>query len=292
MSWRIVYIESKVKVSYKNGFMVVRGDETKLIHLSEIHTVIIESLAVILSAYLIVKLNEMKIKIIFCDDKHNPFVETFSIYGAHNNSKRIKTQVSWDIENKSRLWQILIKYKILSQSKTLRKFGLSEYKLLETYAQEILDFDSSNREGHAAKVYFNALYDTGESRRDESVTSAALNYGYAILASTISKEIVAAGYLTQIGIKHSNEFNDFNLTYDLIEPFRFVVDDYVFNSSKEEFDSEYRKNLVNLMNKRFIIDGKNHSLKSCIRIYLRSVFRFLNNEDDSIKFLEGIGYGV
>ena len=292
MSWRVVYIETKAKVSYKNGYMVVRGDTTNMIHLSEIHTVIFDSMTVILSAYLIVKLTEMKIKIIFCDERHNPSVETLQSYGSHNSSKRIAAQVEWDIVKKVQLWQDLIKEKIRNQSRTLRMLNHDEWEMLENYADAVLLDDTSNREGHAAKVYFNALYADGENRRDHSLTSSALNYGYAIIASTISKEIVASGYLTQIGIKHHNEFNDFNLTYDLIEPLRFVVDDYVFTCEKETFDADYRKSLVNLINHRFIIEGKNHSLKSCIRIYLRSIFKYLNGEDDLIKFLEGTDRGV
>ena len=39
----MVVIQSHVKLSYKNDFMIVRGDEVKMIHLSEINTVIIDS---------------------------------------------------------------------------------------------------------------------------------------------------------------------------------------------------------------------------------------------------------
>ena len=64
-----------------------------------------------------------------------------------------------------------------------------------------------NREGHAAKVYFNSLFGKGFSRDDMSSVNAALNYGYGILLSNFNKEIVADGYLTQLGIKHINEYN-------------------------------------------------------------------------------------
>ena len=45
------------------------------------------------------------------------------------------------------------------------------------------------------------------SERDFQEINAALNYGYGILLSNFNKEIVADGYLTQLGIKHINEYN-------------------------------------------------------------------------------------
>jgi CRISPR/Cas system-associated endonuclease Cas1 len=53
MSWRTVVISSSSKLDYQLGFLVVRGQETKKIHLGEIGTVIIESTAVSLTAALI-----------------------------------------------------------------------------------------------------------------------------------------------------------------------------------------------------------------------------------------------
>ena len=72
--------------------------------------------------------------------------------------------------------------------------------------------DLTNREGHAAKVYFNALFGKDFSRRSDNDINAALNYGYALILSSINKEIVSCGYLTQLGICHRNEYNDFNLS--------------------------------------------------------------------------------
>ena len=72
MSWRTVVIQSHVKLSYKNDFMIVRGDEVKMIHLSEINTVIIDSTQVSLTSYLLCEFVKRKIKVIFCDEKRNP----------------------------------------------------------------------------------------------------------------------------------------------------------------------------------------------------------------------------
>lgn len=53
MSWRIVVIDSKAKLTYKNDYLVVRNDNIRRIHLSEINTVIVNSTAVVITSYLI-----------------------------------------------------------------------------------------------------------------------------------------------------------------------------------------------------------------------------------------------
>ncbi len=101
--------------------------------------------------------------------------------------------------------------------------------------------DKTNREGHAAKVYFNALFGMDFSRSKECAINAALNYGYGILLSCFNREVIANGYITQLGLFHNNMFNQFNLASDLMEPFRILVDRIVVKNKPEKFESE-RKN--------------------------------------------------
>ena len=64
-------------------------------------------------------------------------------------------------------------------------FGLSEADKLFVYLEEMEFNDVSNREGHAAKVYFNAMFGKGFSRTDENPVNAALNYGYNIILACV-----------------------------------------------------------------------------------------------------------
>ena len=154
--------------------------------------------------------------------------------------------------------------------------------MLEKYIDEVEFKDSTNREGHAAKVYFNAMFGKDFSRSDDSNINAALNYGYSILLSSINRQVVSNGYLTQIGIFHDNMFNQFNLSSDLIEPWRSVVDDKVYNSVKKVFDQEQKIELINLLNDFVNIDNKETRINQAIDIYVRSVFDALNNRDLSL----------
>ena len=100
MSFRTVVITNQSKLNYKNKFLVVRQEnDEKYIHLSEIDTIIVDSISVSISTYLLKELADNKINIIFCDEKHNPFGELEPYYSRHNSSKKIKNQISWTIYN-------------------------------------------------------------------------------------------------------------------------------------------------------------------------------------------------
>lgn len=287
MSWRIVVVTKQAKLSYRNGHMIVREEETNMIHLSEINTVVIDSTEVCITAYLISELMKEKIKIVFCDEKRNPQGEVIPYYGAHNSSKRIHQQIHWSKEIQQYVWTNIIYQKISNQSDHLKKLSVDGWDKICGYMQELTLGDTTNREGHAAKVYFNALFGKKFSRDTELDINSALNYGYSILLSNFNKEIISNGYLTQLGMKHRNEYNPFNLTSDIMEPFRVLVDEIVYEHKEETFNHGYKIILVNLLNKKVVIDDKEQYLTNAISIYVRSVFSALETEDISkIKFFD------
>lgn len=288
MSFRTVVIAQQSKLSYKNRFLVVKQDlDEKYIHLSEIATIIVDSLAVSISAYLLKELSDNKINIIFCDEKHNPFGELSTYYSKHNTSKMIQRQISWTSNEKDKIWKKIVKNKLLNQAYMLSKIDSEKYKLLLDYIIEVQDGDSTNREGHAAKVYFNALFGNSFSRRDESNINSALNYGYEILLSTFNKEIINNGYLTQLGIHHKNEFNKFNLGCDLMEPFRIVIDNFVYYNQDKDFDSNLKLEILDIFNHTFKFDGKNYTLKDIIRMYVKNT---LDNISDISNYKDFLSY--
>ncbi len=286
MSFRTVVITRQSKISYKNRFLVVKQEnDEKYIHLSEIDTIIVDSISVSISAYLLKELADSKINIIFCDEKHNPFGEVIPYYSKHNTSKMIKEQIKWKVSDKDKIWAEIVKNKIMNQALLLKKTKSSKYKLILSYIDEVVDGDKTNREGHAAKVYFNALFGNGFVRNSDDTINAALNYGYAILLSTINKEIINNGYLTQLGIHHKNEFNEFNLTCDLMEPFRIVIDSFVYYNQERKLDTEYKLDIVNILNGTFKYQGKNYTLKDIIKMFVKNTFESINNLDNYKEFV-------
>jgi len=267
--------------------MVITDYETKLIHLSEIYAVIIESTAITISSYLISELMNNNIAVIFCNNEHNPIGQSLPLYGHHHSTKNILTQASWLIESKSAVWTAIVAEKIKNQALHLKKINNDKYKQLFEYYNEIEFDDSSNREGHSAKVYFNSLFGKGFSRKDKNPINSALNYGYAILLSFFNREIVSSGYITQLGIKHKNEYNDFNLSCDLMEPFRILIDIYVKEKDLTAFEPENKYDIINLFNQTFNYSGGEYYLNSIIRMYVKSVISAIeDNNPGLIEFLK------
>ena len=280
MTWRTVVIRERAKLDYSLNFMTVRQEAgVKKISLGEIYMVIVENTAVSLTAVLLNELVKNKIKVVFCDEKRNPSSELIQYYGSHDTSLKYKNQLEWSKESKERIWTRIVYEKIFNQMQFLKKLNKEEYRLLEQYLSELEWNDSSNREGFAAKVYFNALYGMDFSRNKECFINAALDYGYSIILSAFNREIVASGYFTQLGLCHRNPFNKFNLSSDFMEPFRILVDEEVYNLEGTEFTKDHKNKLINILNKTVIIDDKNQTVANAIKIYCRSLFSALAEND-------------
>lgn len=283
MSWRTVVISNTAKLDYKMDYMLIRQEKMTRIHLSEIGIVIIETTAVSMTACLLCELVKHKIKVIFCDEKRNPSSELISYYGSHDTSAKIRDQIKWTDEVKAQVWMEIVAEKIRNQRDFLIELNKeNEYTLLENYLNDIKYNDVSNREGHAAKVYFNAVFGNNFSRTADIPVNAALNYGYGIILSAFNREIVASGYLTQLGLFHDNMFNQFNLGSDLMEPFRILIDRCVYDMTPEKFDHDEKLEIVDVLNKDVLIDSKHNYVINAIKIYVRSVFDAISEHDVSL----------
>lgn len=284
MSWRTVVVTGIAKLDFKMDYLVIRKrEETHKVYLSEIGMLLIESTAISLTAMLLCELAKHKIKVVFCDEQHNPHSELLPYYGSHDTSAKIRKQIAWTDVEKELVWTEIVTEKIRQQSIHLQEASAyEEAELLEKYITEVEPGDASNREGHAAKVYFNALFGLEFTRSEDNAINAALNYGYGILLSCFNKEIVANGYMTQIGLFHDNMFNPFNLASDYMEPFRPVIDRIVAGMKIECFDTEEKREILSFLNDEVFIDGKCHYVSNAIKIYCRSVFDALNERDVSL----------
>lgn len=141
MSWRTVVISNRAKLDYQMEFLVIRGETTQKIHLSEISILIIENTAVSLTAYLLIELIKHKIKVIFCDEKRNPQSELIGYYGSHDTSAKVVEQIRWSEEVKTRIWNEIVREKIRQQMFFLQSLDKPEAVLLEEYCSQVVDGD-------------------------------------------------------------------------------------------------------------------------------------------------------
>lgn len=289
MGFRTVIVNSHSKLEYSlNSLIFKTAETTKKIFLDEINVLIIQSTAVSITSSLLCELTKRNIVIIFCDEKHNPISQLLPLSNSYNSYKKILEQISWKQETVDNVWSYIIKKKIRNQARTLSYRNKDEqFKQLMIYADEVLMGDSTNREGHAAKVYFNNIYGKDFTRNSDDIINAYLNYGYTVILSLINRTIASYGYLTQLGIHHRGETNPYNLSSDLIEPLRYIVDEEVFEIKDDSIS--FKDKMTNLINKEFLICGKKQTLSNAIPIYFLSFIDAINNNDPTkIKFIEKV----
>ncbi len=277
MGFRTIVVKNRCKLDLKMNYLVCRNETETKVFIPEISYLILESTAISITTALLSELVKNKVKIIFCDEKHSPESELLPLYGSHNTSKKIKLQIAWKEDVKAGVWAKIIELKIKNQSKILKKYGhLEEGNILDEYIGQIESNDATNREGHSAKVYFNALFGMDFSRGEFTKTNSALNYGYTILLSCFNREIAKNGYITQLGIWHKNEFNDFNLGCDLMEPFRPIIDEIALNLQEKD---DFKQKILQIFEMQLKICDKMQYFENAISIYCQHIFEALEEGD-------------
>ena len=86
----------------------------------------------------------------------------------------------------------------------------------------------------------------------------------------------------------------FNLSDDIIEVFRPIVDQYVYENMMSEiiFKQSHREELIQLTNKKILIDNKKQTIANAIHIYIESIVHFIEGESDVILFPMPVVYDL
>ena len=283
MGWRTVIVNTHSKLSYKNNHLIFKdASRTELIHLSEVDILLLETTDIVLSTMLIKRLVDENILVIFCDDRRLPTAYLMPYYGRHDSSLQLSRQITWCEEIKAQVWTTIIAQKILNQAFYLGSCGFLEKSQSVIDLYHGLDlFDPSNREGHAARIYFNTLFGNDFSREQDSDVNAALDYGYTLILSMFAREIVLSGCMTQFGLKHANQFNQFNLASDIMEPFRPIIDRIVYENRNSSF-VKIKRELFTIFSDTFHYNDKDMYLSNIISDYTKKVIQALNQPEKGV----------
>ena len=283
MGWRTVIVNTHSKLSYKNNHLIFKdASRTELIHLSEVDILLLETTNIVLSTMLIKRLVDENILVIFCDDKRLPTAYLMPYYGRHDSSLQLSRQIAWNEDVKAEIWTTIIVQQILNPAFYLGSCGFLEKSQSVIDLYHGLDlFDPSNREGHAARIYFNTLFGNDFSREQDSDINAALDYGYTLILSMFAREIVLSGCMTQFGLKHANQFNQFNLASDIMEPFRPIIDRIVYENRNSSF-VKIKRELFTIFSDTFHYNDKDMYLSNIISDYTKKVIQALNQPEKGV----------
>ena len=234
---RTLLFTSPVNLSLKNEQLVVSykdtPDEKRTIPIEDIGYVIIDNPMVSMTMPLINALADSNVALIFCNDKGMPHAMLQNLDTHTLQCEILNTQIGIGEVLKKKLWKQTIEAKIKNQSKLLTKLG-KDGDVLKPYYSNVKSGDSDNREGLAARIYWNSLFGDHFVRdRSQPGINALLNYGYTILRSATTRALMGSGLLPSIGLFHHNRSNAFPLADDIMEPYRPYVDEIVYEMLQE-----------------------------------------------------------
>ena len=283
MGWRVIIVNTHSKLSYQNNHLIFKSStKSEMIHLSEIDLLICETTDISITTMLLKKLADENILTIFCDDKRLPSSQILPYYGRHDSSLQLTRQISWQDDKKSDVWTDIIAQKIINQANHLSQLTFDDSATAIHVLLDALEpFDPSNREGHSARIYFNKLFGNDFTRDDNNDINAGLDYGYTLLMSVFAREIVKMGCMTQLGLKHSNQFNDFNFASDIMEPFRIIVDQIVYAHRHKKF-GEIRRELFEMFATKYVYGNQEMFLTNIASDYTKRVIAMMNGESEKI----------
>ncbi len=297
MAWRVIVIENPAKLSLKDNKLVITQDEQVCLPLEDIDSLVIDQRDVIMTANILAALAEFGVSTIICDQKHLPSAVVLPHGQASRGTKNARLQLGMGEALRKQLWRKNIMQKIKNQAEVLKKNGhINEAQRLEKLATTVRSGDAGNNEAIAARIYFDALLGDA-TRRKPMWHNAALNYGYAIVRGSIARAIVARGLITEVGINHHSELNQYNLVDDLIEAFRPLVDDYILEKiapyrGHDEYDAGLSKldrhNIIDIMNQHGIMIDKRYTIKHLTDMAVESFMSAISEDDTDLFELPSV----
>jgi CRISPR-associated endonuclease cas1, NMENI subtype len=279
VGYRQVIIKKSEKLHFKDNQLIIDKDESSTkVPLEDINYILIEDSSTILTTRLLAELGKNAISLIVCDERFEP---TSIMYPYNYHFKQLDVfshQLEIDDSIKNEFWNQIVKRKIKNSIRVLEMTSKEEFPIskLTEYINEITDGDSKNREGLAAKMYFRSLFGSDFIRFYDDNVNAALNYGYTIIASAIIRNLAVYGLNTYLGIHHISKINNFNLAYDFLEPYRSVVDKFVYDNKDDivlPLSFEFRKKLINLLNEEVLHLNKKYTIEYSIGLLIKSYIK-------------------
>lgn len=254
---RTVYFESAAHLSFKNGQLVYTPrpeGEARTVPVEDIGFVVLDNHSITVSLRLIEELTANNAAIVFCDKMHHPAAMSVPFAGNTTHAETLSAQLSMSEPLKKNIWKQTVEVKIRNQAALLERTGSDGVEALRRHAGRVKSGDSENREGAAARIYWQKLF--GDEFRRERYGDAPnhlLNYAYAILRAAVARSLVGSGLYPAIGIFHHNKYNAYALADDVMEPYRPYADAVVYELWKEsdptdeDISKEQKQQLLKLL---------------------------------------------
>ncbi|MCL2624435.1 MAG: type II CRISPR-associated endonuclease Cas1 [Planctomycetaceae bacterium] len=288
-------------LDFSQNFSRLRVKLKQLIIQNEFHpsSVPLEDIAVVLVSHPQVTFSQAVLEglaehgavLIACDRKSLPVGMYLPLVGHHLATKRLRIQVSASVPLQKRAWQQIVQAKIFAQASVLRTCLSNDFGL-EMMSREVKSGDPENREAQAAKRYWSKLFGHIDFRRrpdGNDPVNVRLNFGYGVLRGIVARAICASGFHPSIGLHHHNQYNNYCLADDLMEPFRPIIDHIVYtmtlqgNFAEESLKPDDKSSLIVPLLGRFQIADEFCTLFECVSRMVNSLVRFFSKETTALE---------
>lgn len=251
---RTLFFSTPLDLSLRNNQLVVstrQMPEVKnSVPIEDIGFVVLENQQINITLPLLNALSDNNAAVIICGDNFMPNAMLLNLDSNTTQGEVYRSQIEASEPLKKGLWKQIVEAKIRNQAALLNKLDKDGDKL-KPYYSNVKSGDSDNREGIAAKVYWNELFGEDFIRsREGSSPNNLLNYGYTLLRAAVARALMGSGLFPAFGIFHRNRYNAFPLADDIMEPYRPFVDEIVFDlyaNGERELTKQVKADLIHLL---------------------------------------------
>lgn len=283
---RRIYIEKAKKLSFSDNSIIIAKDDDKVLvfPLEDLDLVFLEDPNTLISSCLLTEMAKKGVSLVCCGRNYLPQCQVLPLNCHYEKAGHLKAQIELLPYKKKKLRETIVKTKIKNQINVISATIDDDECLvrLKNYLDNVKPGDEKNMEGVAAREYFSKLFGEDFIRFSDSPLSIALNYGYSIIASAVIRQVAFSGLEDNLGIWHDAIQNSNNLSYDLIEPFRQVVDFFVYSHQDEinlPLSHEIKIGFINLLKQVVFINGKYCKLNYAIELAVNSFVEYLDSGD-------------
>ena len=251
---RALFFSTPYCLSLKDNQMIIHTKEApdmkKSIPIEDLGYVILDHQQTNITLPLLNALSDNNVAVILCGENRMPNAMLMNLDANTTQGESFRAQIEASEPLKKGIWKQVIEAKIKNQAALLNKLGKDGDKL-KPYYMNVKSGDTDNREGIAAKIYWNELFGGEFTRnREGKAPNNLLNYGYTILRAAVARALMGSGLFPQFGIFHRNRYNAFPLADDIMEGYRPFVDELVYelyNKGVDTLSKEVKGELIHLL---------------------------------------------
>ena len=286
---KAILIENKSSISTKLNQLVIENEHRKgTIPIEDIGFLVIDNQETYISLPALNLLIENNSSVIICSRNHLPNGLFLNLNSHHIQQEIFKNQIEASVPLKKQLWQQTIVEKINNQGILLEKIT-GKKNNFDFLATKVLSGDTSNMEGVAANFYWKTFFEHQFKReRFGDYPNNFLNYGYALLRAATARALSGSGLLNTLGIHHKSKYNAFALADDIMEPFRPIIDEKVYEITQrykeQELNTEIKSELLQIITRTVYFKDEKSALMVALQKTASSLQQCYTGDRKKIKY--------